>query len=274
MGLSRFAMLLALGLASVALPWHADTASAAMLQAHRAVYNLELVEASERSGIVNMYGRMVYEFGGNECEGYKVGFRFATKVETSATTKMTDQQTTTLEDIKGGNFDFETKSYTDQVLEKQLNGHAERRADTISVDIYSPKARQLEFASSRFPTEHMIEVISRAQKGESFFESRIFDGSDGGDKVLFTSAVIGKAVLPNAEDSDAIQAGDLGKKPAWPVTIAYFNDGGGKDEVPAYRISFKLHDNGITRALTMDYGDFVLKGRLVELKLLENTNCP
>lgn len=273
-GFSRLATLAALGFASMMVAWQADIASAAVLAAHRAVYNLELVEASERSGIVNMYGRMVYEFSGNECQGYKVGFRFATRVETGGTTKVTDQQTTTFEDIKGGSFDFETRSYIDQNLDKQLNGRAERRGNAISVDISAPEIRNLEFANGLFPTEHMLEVIAQAQKGKNFVESRIFDGSDGGDKVLFTAAVIGKPVLPTPDDADAFPAGELGKRPTWPVTIAYFNDSGGKDEVPIYRISFKLYDNGVTRALTMHYGDFVLKGKLVELKMLQNTSCP
>ena len=43
---------------------------------------------------------------------------------------------------------------------------------------------------------------------------------------------------------------------------------GDGEEMPQYRISFKLHDNGLTRDLTMDYGDFSMKGKLVNLMLL------
>jgi hypothetical protein len=36
-------------------------------------------------------------------------------------------------------------------------------------------------------------------------------------------------------------------------------------------MSFKLYGNGITRDLTMDYGDFVLSGTLSKLELLDKT---
>ena len=31
--------------------------------------------------------------------------------------------------------------------------------------------------------------------------------------------------------------------------------------MPEYRISFKLYENGLTRDLQMDYGDFVIRGQ-------------
>ncbi|MBM7323091.1 DUF1849 family protein, partial [Agrobacterium sp. S2] len=59
----------------------------------------------------------------------------------------------------------------------------------------------------------------------------------------------------------------------WPVTIAYYNDKTGTDALPIYRMSFKLYENGITRDLTMDYGDFVLTGKLAKLDILKPETC-
>jgi len=39
-------------------------------------------------------------------------------------------------------------------------------------------------------------------------------------------------------------------------------------------MSFKLYENGITRDLTMDYGDFSLEGSLVKLELLKTQQDP
>jgi hypothetical protein len=39
--------------------------------------------------------------------------------------------------------------------------------------------------------------------------------------------------------------------------------------LPIYSLAFKLHDNGVARDLLMDYGDYVLKGRLVDLALFD-----
>ena len=74
------------------------------LHAHRAVYDLTLDKASDRSGITGITGRMVYEFNGSACEGYTVKFRFVTQIDTSDTTRLTDQQTTTFEDAEGKTF--------------------------------------------------------------------------------------------------------------------------------------------------------------------------
>ena len=41
--------------------------------------------------------------------------------------------------------------------------------------------------------------------------------------------------------------------------------------MPEYRISFKLHENGMTRDLVMDYGDFSMKGKLVNLSLFDSS---
>ncbi len=46
------------------------------------------------------------------------------------------------------------------------------------------------------------------------------------------------------------------------MSVAYFDDKTGKDQLPTYRVSFKLYENGITRDLVMDYGDFILSGKL------------
>ena len=41
------------------------------------------------------------------------------------------------------------------------------------------------------------------------------------------------------------------------------------EEGPIYQIAFQLYDNGITRDLVMDYGDFSMTGKLVDLKVFD-----
>ncbi|WP_337184377.1 cell envelope integrity EipB family protein [Shinella sp.] len=243
------------------------------LAPHRAVYDLQLKDATERSGIAGMYGRMVYEFNGSPCDGYTVSFRFVTQVNTGDETRLTDQQTTTYEDLKNGGFRFLTRSFTDEKLDKEVRGTAREDKKGVSVDLTLPDARKLELAASRFPTEHMVEVIDHARKGERFFESRIYDGSDSGDKTLMTTSVVGKKEMPKAGDPDADKAGTFAKQAFWPVSIAYYNDTSEGDALPVYRMSFKLYENGITRDLTMDYGEFSLTGKLAKLELFKQQEC-
>ncbi|NRP73585.1 hypothetical protein ILFOPFJJ_04493 [Ensifer psoraleae] len=251
----------------------AAAANASALAPHRAVYDLELKDASDRAGISSMYGRMVYEFNGSACEGYTVSFRFMTQVDTGEEVRLTDQQTTTYEDMRNGNFRFLTRSFTDEKLDKEVRGSAHEDKTGVKVELTAPDKREVALAESRFPTEHMLEVIERAKKGDAFFEARIFDGSDTGDKTLITSTFVGKARKPASDDADVGKAGKLAGENYWPVTISYFNDEKSGDALPIYRMSFKLYENGVTRDLTMDYGDFVLSGKLAKLEVFNAGDC-
>ena len=89
-------------------------ALASPLVPHRAVYDLALDTASERSGITGLTGRMVYEFNGSACEGYTTNFRFVTRIDMEEQPqRVTDQQTTTFEGADGKNFRFVNKTFVD-----------------------------------------------------------------------------------------------------------------------------------------------------------------
>ena len=246
------------------------------LQAHRAVYDLTLDKASDRSGIAGITGRMVYEFNGSPCEGYTVKFRFVTQIVTEDNTKLTDQQTTTFEDAEGKTFSFVTKSFGDQNLEKEVRGTATKEAKGLKVDIEKPEKSSLELAATQFPTQHLVELIDKAEKGENFYETNLFDGSEDANKVMTTTVVIGKKTDADKTDPEAPALAKLATDKYWPVDIAYF-DGTDKsgEEVPEYRISFKLHENGLTRDLMMDYNEFSMTGKLVNLSLFDQPKtCP
>ncbi len=260
-----------LGATAVSAP--AAAQGAALLAPHRAVYDLELKDASERSGISGMYGRMVYEFNGSPCEGYTVSFRFVTKVQTEDESRLTDLQTTTYEDLKNGSFRFLTRSFTDEQLDKEVRGLAHDDKQGVRVELTAPDKKDVDLAASRFPTEHMLDVLDHARRGDAFFESRIFDGSDSGDKTLLTTTMVGKRTKPKGDEADVAKAGALADAEYWPVTIAYYNDEKAGDGLPIYRMSFKLYDNGIIRDLTMDYGDFVLSGKLADLEVFKLAEC-
>jgi hypothetical protein len=246
------------------------------LQAHRAVYDLTLKKADDRSGITGITGRMVYEFNGSACEGYTVKFRFVTQIATSDNTKLTDQQTTTFEDAEGKTFSFVTKSFVDQNLDKEVKGIATKDAKGLKVDIDKPEKNSLELAATQFPTQHLVELIGKAEKGENFYQTNLFDGSEDANKVMTTTVVVGKKTEADKADPEAPALAKLATDKYWPVDIAYFDDSAQNgEEVPEYRISFKLHENGITRDLTMDYGDFSMTGKLVNLSLFDQTKpCP
>jgi hypothetical protein len=246
--------------------------SAALLAPHRAVYDLALDHASDRSGITGLAGRMVYEFNGSPCEGYTVKFRFVTQIDTEEASRLTDQQTTTFEGGDGKMFDFVTKSFVDQAPDKEVKGVATLDGKGVTVKLDKPEKNTIALARTQFPTQHLMELIGKANKGETFYETNLFDGSDSADRIMTTTVIIGKEENADKSDPELVAMNKLAKDPYWPVDIAYFDlskeDRAG-EEMPEYRISFKLHENGVTRDLVMDYGDFSMKGTLVNLSLFD-----
>lgn len=255
---------LAFGAASLAVPAQA----AAVLAAHRAVYDLSLDDATDESGITGLTGRMVYEFDGSACEGYTTTFRFVTRIDGEETSRLSDLQTTTYEDGEGKTFNFVTRSFLDQVLDKEVKGSATLGEDETAVQLVKPEPKSVSVEPTQFPTQHLLELIENARRSENFYETTLFDGSENADKVLTTTVVIGdKEGVLREEGSEAVS--EIDGEQFWPVEIAYFDlSEGNGEETPSYRIAFKLYENGITRDLLMDYGDFAMKGELVDLEML------
>jgi hypothetical protein len=205
-----------------------------------------------------------------------VKFRFVTQIVTNENTRLTDQQTTTFEDAEGKTFSFVTKSFVDQNLDKEVKGTATKETNGLKVDIDKPEQSSVELPATQFPTQHLVELIDKAEKGENFYETNLFDGSEDANKVMTTTVVVGKKADADKTDPEVPALAKLATDKYWPVDIAYFDstDKSG-EEVPEYRISFKLHENGITRDLLMDYNDFSMTGKLVNLSLFDQTKpCP
>jgi hypothetical protein len=249
----------------------AQPASARFLVPHRAIYDLSLDRASERSGITSVVGRMVYEFKGTPCEGYTTNFRYVTRISTDEASQLTDQQTSIFEDGAGKTFRFATKSFIDQALDTEVKGTATHGPNGISVKLVKPDKADVKVRQAWFPTQHLVELLEKAEHGQNFYETNLFDASDKADRAMTTSVVVGKRREATPDDPEYQALGSLEHDRYWPVTIAYFDTGGDKASAmqPIYSISLKLLDNGITRDLRMDYGEYALKGRLVNLALLD-----
>lgn len=245
-------------------------AASAILAAHRAVYDVKLKEASDRSGIDGMNGRIVYEFRGSACDGYTTNFRFVTRLSARGEVNLTDQRTSTFEDGEGENFRFVTKTYVNENEDKNIAGSATSKGDSVIVDLKQPEPLELDLNSALFPTNHVLDLIDRAQAGETFYEEQIFDGSDGADRILTTTVVIGPQ---KSEPTDDAGEETLKDEPYRKISVAYFDEVNDPEGLPEYSIAFKLHDNGISRDLEMDYGDFVLTGKMTNLELFEPESC-
>ena len=248
-----------------------------MLRPHRAVYDLKLKEASQRSGIEAMSGHIVYEMTGNACEGISVRYWFHTDITTGETAYETDQHTITYESPDGSEFTFRTRTFVDRRAERTVRGSAKRSDGAVTVELRQPHEKTLAFDDAVFISTQLVNLLQAAGKGQRFMRRDVFDGSGDADDIVRTSAVIGmpkQDVLPESgEDKEGV-AGLAGTR-AWPVTVSYFeqqvSDTG--ELLPVYEASFLLHENGVSRALVMRYPDYSLSGTLSSLKLLEQQPC-
>jgi hypothetical protein len=245
------------------------------LVAHRAVYDLTLFKAVGSKSPTSARGRIAFDFSGSACDGYVQNFRQMTELQPAeGPTRISDLRSLTFEDGEGRSFTFKTQTQVDSDQTDEVDGHAQRPAQgPMSVDLVKPKTAKLDFDHDvLFPTEHLRYILAAARSGKHVLEVKVYDGSDSGDKIFSTTTIIGNPIdKPAIEKAAHIPALDGVRR--WPVTISYFDEGR-KDEAPNYTLSFDLYENGISRALRLDYGDFVLAGEMTTLELLpQSTTC-
>ena len=57
--------------------------------------------------------------------------------------------------------------------------------------------------------------------------------------------------------------------------VSYFDKSSKPGEqLPVYAISFELYENGISRALVLDYTDFSITGEMTSLEIKKAKPCP
>lgn len=245
---------------------------------HRAVYDLSLIKASDRSGITGMNGRIVYEMTGSKCDGFSVRFRFLTEVHTARKNFTNDQRTTSFEGGDGRSFSFVNQSYLNGQLEQELRGRANRGAGKMSVKITKPEANDVELDDAIFMTEHIGVLIDSAKAQQSIVAAKLFDGSDKGDELVDTTAIIGKrrAEIINVEGEPDKVSQLFKQQQAWPISVSYFSTAPSSEQgekLPIYQVSFIMHESGVSRDLKMLYDDYSLKGDLKQIEFLEKTSC-
>ncbi|MTI16389.1 DUF1849 family protein [Rhodobacteraceae bacterium RKSG542] len=255
-------------------------ADAAVLDAHRAVYDIKLLEAADGSNISDIKGRMVYELTGNACEGHNVAVRFILLIQgVSGEKQVTDLQSTSFEGAKGKSFRFTTKTFVNDFLAEQVEGSAQLGSQAVDVELVEPAQKSVSLSGDiLFPTQHLSSLIDAAMSGERFIAARVYDGSETGEKVFDTASTIGlqRGLGGAVEGDDKSAVGKIGEDTFWPVTIAYFDptkDGPQGELLPDYQLNFLLHENGVSRSLVLDYGTFKMNGHLVRFEDLTTDEC-
>ena len=276
LAVSATAVSLALGLAG-----NAKAAANGAFISHQALYELSLLKSRGSNSINSARGRILYSFSGSACEGYTSEFRQVSEMN-SGEDKVTlsDLRSTSWEDATGKTYRFKIDSRMNDVDSSPVDGIAERVGDHITVKLKQPQTKTFTLEGSTvFPTEQIQHIIAAARDGKSILEQTVYDGSDNGEKVFSTLAVIGQPIRGDRTiaSPDPSTENDVMKSATrWPVTVSYYDRDAKSEEgeqTPLYAMSFELFENGVSRALVLDYNDFVISGELGRFNVKDSKPC-
>ena len=238
--------------------------------AHQASYDLALVKSRRSPSIDGARGRILYNFSGNNCEGYSTEFRQMSEIDTGeGRMTQSDMRSTSWESADGKSYRFHIETKMNDKDPETIDGFAERTAGGVTVKLKQPATKTLTLDSNVvFPTEQVERIVEAAREGKSLLELSVYDGSDGGEKVFNTLSVIGQPIPGDrapAKPDVATGSDALKSLTRWPVTVSYFDraePSGTGEQTPVYAMSFELYENGVSRALVLDYNDFILGGSI------------
>jgi hypothetical protein len=248
---------------------------------HQASYDLSLLKSRNGAAAVDSArGRILYNFTGSACEGYTSEFRQVSELNGSeGKSTLSDLRSTSWEDADGKTYRFKIDTRMNEGNASDVDGIAERTGDHVTVKLKQPVAKTFTLdGSTVFPTEQVRRIIAAAREGKSLLELTVYDGSDNGEKVYNTLTVIGKPIAGDKVAApDPSTSNDAMKTlTRWPVTVSYYDrdaKSNAGEQTPTYAMSFELYENGVSRALKLDYNDFVIGGTLDKFEVKSAKPC-
>lgn len=285
MNSTRF-KILAIGLSAFTAALTADSramraAGLVPFLSHQAVYELSLANSRRSPSVDAVSGRIAYSFAGTACEGYTTDFRQVSRIESGdGKGLLSDLRSSSWEEADGKTYRFKVETRTNEATPTVIEGTAERTDKGLTVTLRRPQARTVTFESDVvFPTDQIKRIIAAAKDGKPLLQLLVYDGSDNGQKIYSTLTVIGQPIpgdrAPVLGDS-ATGNSALSTITRWPVTVSYYdrtakpNSG---EQTPIYAMSFELYENGVSRALSLDYNDFVVGGIMSKLDVRDSKAC-
>ena len=273
------------------------------IAAHRALYAMNLAHAKTDSGVTGAHGEMGYQWG-ETCDGWTVEQRYRLTINYSESQDVNiDSNFVTWESKDGLQYRFNQKETRNGSVDEEIRGSAQLdgpgKGGTITFEKPHPQTMKLP-PGALFPSAHTILLIEKAKAGEDFVARQVFDGATVEGAVL-VSAVIGKKVDSSADqkaNSDAKDAAEVKhatdpkgdqaakngdapdpslndpvlQRPGWRIRLAFFPSDP-NSETPDYELGMLLLDNGISRDMTIDYGDYTIIAKLIRIEPLGKPHC-
>ncbi|MEM6811645.1 MAG: DUF1849 family protein [Pseudomonadota bacterium] len=244
------------------------------LQPHKALYNIKLVATRSGSPIINISGKMLYEWKPT-CEGWITDHKFNLLYEYADSPGMEiTSDFSTYETFDGENFNFIAQRKRNDQLYQEFRGSAETLSDGKIAEFSVPEDVIFDLdEKTYFPMTHTVKMIQKALNEDKFFNAVVFDGSDDEGPVIINT-FIGSSAEANAEvrKSDAIDQ-KLVRNKAWNISMAVFPKDEVEEAAADYEMDVVFHENGVISDMLVDYDDFSVTQSLVALEKIEADSC-
>ncbi len=274
------------------------------------VYDIQLKDVSDRSGILMASGELISKLEGGACEGWTSTSRMKVRfVIQRQGARETESRVSSWESDDGNQYHSVIERYLNDVLMETIRTSASRpRAGVPFVlRMMEPEKRTFTLPPrTLFPTAALKRLLRAARAGKGSLSLLVYEG-DKEAAPQHVVAIIGKRQPPrptaaSAGGTEARAGGDKGgkalaalrQKPYWPVALAYYGtegaDGGGRPTakndkasereaeerrfgLPEYEVHFRLYDNGVAGNALLVYPDYVLKAEAKSLRMLPAPAC-
>ena len=243
----------------------AAPAAAADLASHRAAYRLSLDNARSSSDVQGADGAMYYE-AMDQCDAWTARQRFTLTVTSrSGTSYEMASDYVTWEAKDGSRLRFRLRQTTDGQVTQAITGEARREPGGGTIRYTEPTEDEIDLpADALFPMAHTNKVLDAAIAGRRVFAVPVFDGTTT-EGAQDTNAAITARIEPGTNGGD--RWASLAALPSFRMRIAFFEAGSNTGQ-PEYEVAMRYWTNGVADDLKMDFGEFVVDGRLTELEML------
>ena len=270
----RRALALAFGMAFLAGGAAAQVPLGTPLEArhmvgHRAAYRLTLDRARDNSDVAQASGAMLFEVL-DACDGWTVRQRLTLKlVDRDGNETETVSDYSTYETRDGTRLRFSLTQSSQGAVASQVQGDGEVTAAGGVVRFVQPQAREIALPpGTLLPMAHTLASLNAARAGSRILAAPLLDGTTASG-AQDTTTVMSPWQATVTVDPRLAALAPLGSSR---MRIAFFDRDPGSQSggagTPDYEVSLRYYENGVADELKMDFGEFVVDGRLAELAVL------
>lgn len=235
--------------------------------AHRAAYRLKLDSVRDNASIEQAEGIMLFEVI-DACDAWASRQRFTLLVgDRDGNIVETTSDYATLEAKDGSRLRFSLTQMTGGAVTSRVAGEATITPEGGRIRYQEPAATEEDLPPGTIlPMIHTIRSLAAARAGQRILVAPLFDGTSADGAQDTTTIISGGWLAPQPNANFPLLATLSSAR----MRIAFFERNttgqGGGAATPDYEVSMRYYENGVADELKMDFGEFVVDGRLGELQ--------